>query len=567
MAEQIVLADTVSGSPPDGTFKNWLTGEFGGVTITVAAADTPLPFRTRADIICTGTNDIATIQAALDQLPDDNAVSGSVHLLRGNYNDASGATLSIGSPSSAAKNPRKVLTFERGARLNVSGRTGRKAVIKVESPDCQVVNPNIAGSTSFGNGTGIAIGGDVATFGGRWDRVANRVTIHDPIISNLETAIEFCSIDGGPGVGGSTGDCVVRNGYLFQNKTGIRAAGYTNTVDATTIANNNKAIWVEARRAEAQIRCYAVTVVGWNEVGILVEGGFGSVFHDTWMEHTSSAGSTATEAIRFGQSGTVRANLTRFTGTTHVQLAGEQYAVRYVGAVGTLIEDLVISTSGTVPSVAAARNELPSTCKRNRITRLTYGPSGVPTNTPLSIDAAAWGEVHIERIPGVTGDAAFSARMNPSTRASAAPTVRKPADASKTSDATLATDSDMTVNLSPSTKYMLTGLIMFDASQAGDFKMALTTSGNATIQWAGMGPSVGSTAADGVSTVTTRRATSGFVQAWGGAAAGTPVCVLISGIVETTDLASMTMSWAQNTADATATILKVGSWLKLEPIA
>lgn len=544
-----------------------LTNTFGTVTLTVSAADTPLPFRTRADYQCDGTGDIATIQAALDALPDDNAVSGEVVLLPGNYTDATGATLSIGSPSSASLNPRKVLRFVRGARLNVSGRTGRLAVIKVESPDCQVINPNIAGNASFGNGTGIAIGGDVATLGGRWSRVCNRVTIESPILSNLETGIEFSSIDGGPGVGGSTGDCNVFGGYIFQNKTGIRAAGYTNSVYGTTLANNNKPVWVEARRVEAQLRCYGITIVGWNEVGILVDGGFGSVFHDTWMEHVSATGSTATEAIRLGASGTTRAHLTRFTGTTHVQLVNEQYAVRYVGAVGTLIEDLVISTSGAVPSVAAARNELPSACKRNRIQRLTYGPAGVPTNTPLSIDAAAWGEVFIDRIPGVTGDAAFSTRINSSTRASSSPSVRKPADTSRANTDTLTGDSDMTINLSPGTRYRLTGLIIFDAPQTADFKMALSLSGGATIQWSGLGPVVSHASADGSADGTFRRATSGFVMAWGGAGAGVPVCVQLAGDVVTTDLASMTMTWAQNTADATPTILKVGSWIALEPVA
>lgn len=536
------------------------------VRVTVAASDSAARAKARADYVCTGVGDLAVIQTALDSLPDDNAVSGEVILLPGNYIDSTGGTASIGSPSSSKLNPRKVLKFVRGARLNVSGRTGRLAVLKVESPDCQIINPNVAGPNSFGQGTGIAIGGDTATFGGRWSRVCNRVCVVQPILSNLETGIEFASIDGGPGVGGSTGDCIVHGGYIFQNKTGIRAAGYTNSIYSPTLANNNVAIWVESRRVEAQIRSYATTIVGWNEVGIRVDGGFGSVFHDTWLEHVSASGSTATEAICIG-SKAGRANFTRFTGVTSVQVASEQYAVRYVNALETKIEDLVVSTSGSVPTTSIIRNELVSTSKRNCIERVTFGPNSIPSHTVLSIDAAAWGDVFIDRVPGPVGGDAFSTRINPSTRASSSPAVRKAADTPKSFDATLAPDSDMTVNLSPATNYAVTGLIIFDASPLGDFKMQLNLSAaNGTVQWTGVGPASSHTSPAGISAVTTQQATFGFVQAWGGAASGTPVAVPITGLVKTVDRATLTLSWAQNTADATPTILKNGSWLRFDPI-
>lgn len=537
--------------------------EVGTTTRTVAAVDTPSPFKERADYICTGSNDLTVIQQACDSLPDDNAVSGEVVLLAGNYTDASNNTLSLGSQSSATKNPRKVLRFERGARINVTARTGRKAIIKVESPDCQLVNPNIAGAASFGNGTGIAIGGDIATFGGRWDRVCNRVLVHEPIVSNLETGIEFCSIDSV----GSTGDCKVFGGYIFQNKTGIRAAGYTNTCYAPCLANNNVPIWVESRRVEAQLRVHDPAIVGWNEVGILVEGGFGSIFSDVWMEQNPASSSPATEAIRLGKSSTVRANGTKFTGALHIQILNEQCAVKYIGATGTQIDDLILSTSGSVPSVAVVRNEMASTSKNNRIHRITFGPNPIPSYTALSIDAAAWGELFIDRVPGLVGAEGFTTRKNPSTRASSAPVVRKTADASKTSDTTLAADSELTVNLNANTVYSLDGLILFDATQTADFKMALSLSAaNGSISWTGLGPASSHTSNVGVSSVTTQRATSGFVMAWGGAAQGTVIGVIIKGIVTTQDLSTLTMSWAQNAADATPTLLKVGSYLALTPI-
>ncbi|WP_285249789.1 hypothetical protein [Pseudarthrobacter sp. fls2-241-R2A-168] len=537
------------------------------VRVTVAASDSAPRAKARADHVCTGTGDLAVIQAALDELPDNNAVSGEVVLLAGNYQDATGGTVAIGSPSSAALNPRKILRFQRGARLNVSGRTGRKAVLKVESPDCQIINANVSNSEAFGNGTGIAIGGDISTFGGRWDRVCNRVTIWQPILSNLTTGIEFCSIDGGPGVGGSSGDCNVHGGYLFQNQTAIRAAGYTNTVYSPTLAYNNVGVWVESRRVEAQLRCYGLTLVGWNEVGIKVDGGYGSTFHDTWMEHVSPNGSTASEAIRLGLSSTTRTHLTRFAGTTTLQLANEAYGVRYVGAVGTKFDNLVFSTSGAVPSASLIRNEGDSNSKGNEIDRITFGPNGIPSHSVLSIDPAAWGDVFINRIPGTVGSPGFSSRVNTSTRASRSPVVRKPTDTSKTADAVLSSDPDMTIALAPATNYALTGLIIFDASQDGDFKMQLSISAaNGTVQWAGTGPASSHTSSVGISSVTTQQASSGFVQAWGGAASGTPIAVPIAGIVKTLDLATLTMKWAQNTADPTPTILKNGSWLKLEPI-
>jgi hypothetical protein len=128
----------------------------------------------------------------------------------------------------------------------------------------------------------------------------------------------------------------------------------------------------------------------------------------------------------------------------------------------------------------------------------------------------------MERIPGTTGQDAFTTRVNPSTRANPVPMVRKPVDTSKTSDTTMAVFTDMSMVLSLGTNYILTGMLIFDAGQAGDIKVQFNLPTNATIQWTGVGPASSHTSTVGISSVTTQQTTSGFVQAWGGAAAGTP---------------------------------------------
>jgi hypothetical protein len=370
-----------------------------GVVLTVAAADTVASLKAKADYVCTAAGDLATIQSALDALPDNAAVSGEVLLMAGNYQDLTNNTVSISSPSSSSIAVRKVLRFQRGARLNVGGRTGRKAVIKVESPNCQIINANISNNVTKGNGTGIAIGGDVATFGGRYDKVANMVRIIEPILSNLETGIEFASIDGGPGVGGSTGDCYGQGGYIFACKTGIRCPGYSNAWYSPQISDCDVNIWVEGRRLEAQFQCYAGRLVNWAQQAIRVDGGWGSNFYDTWMEHTSTRSAVPTEAILIGNDAD-GANSVRFTGSTQIQLFDELYAVRIEKAMGLIFDEIVVSTSGATPITSIIRNNTPSTSENNVIKRIMFGPVTPPAHTLVS--GSGTGHLRIERKPGAT---------------------------------------------------------------------------------------------------------------------------------------------------------------------
>jgi hypothetical protein len=125
----------------------------------------------------------------------------------------------------------------------------------------------------------------------------------------------------------------------------------------------------------------------------------------------------------------------------------------------------------------------------------------------------------------------------------------------------------MTIALPPTAVYALTGLIIFDAGQTGDFKMSLTVSGSGQVLWGGLGPVSSHVSAVGEASVTTRRAATTTAVTWGGAGTGFPLAVPISGLVTTVDLATLTMQWSQGTSDATATILKSGSWIRLEPIS
>ncbi|WP_238780423.1 hypothetical protein [Prescottella equi] len=373
-----------------------------GLCLTVAPSDAPEEYKRRADYVCTGVNDLAVIQAALDALPDNSAVSGEVLGLAGNFYDATDFTVSIGSTTSASVKPRKILRFQRGARINATVKTGRKAVIKLESPNAQVINPNIVGPSVKGAGTGIALGGDIATFGGRYNVAANMGRIEEPIISNLETGVEFGSIDGGPGVGASTGDCYGIGGYIFQCKTGIRAAGYSNVWYSPQVSDCDINIWVEGRRLETQLHVYSPRLVNWAQQAIRVSGGFGTHFYDTWLEHTSAKSAVPTEAILIGDDSD-GANSVRFSGSTHIQLFDEQYAVRIEKASGLVIDELVISTSGAVPTTSVIRNSTTASSENNVIGRVHFGPLGAPAHTLVSGSGA--GHLRIERKPGT---AAFS---------------------------------------------------------------------------------------------------------------------------------------------------------------
>jgi hypothetical protein len=527
---------------------------------TVAAVDTPMK-GLRADYVCDGVDDLYTIQQALDALPDSPTVSGEVVVLPGTYTDASGITVSISSPTDGTRNVKKVLRFQRGARLNVSGRSGRGAVFKIESSFCQIINPEIAGTTPrlTGSGTAIAFGGPAAVLGGRYSRAAYFSSVHEPVIRNFETGVEFGSVDGVA----STGDCYGLGGMIENCVTGVRAAGYVNRWYSLGATYCDRNIWVESRRVEAQLDVFGSTLTNWYEAAIVVDGGAGSHFHDTWMEHTLSTG-PAQEAVRIGLSNATRASLVRFSGKTLVQLNTESYAFRLVGSAGLTVEDLQVSTSGITPSVSIIRNETSVSSKGNRFQRITFGPSTTPAHTLIT--GTGTGQVYVDRAP-VAGAIEYTNARNRDTATQEHPFIVKNADESYLGNANMHNDTELVVTAQGGNSvYLLTGFIRYEADPTGDIKGTIQPPAGAVLQWQGLGAAVGATSAEAVMNAGTYAHNVEVV--YGGVGAGVPLGIRLSGYLTTgTTGGTVRWRWAQGTANGSVpSKVLSGSWLKLEKI-
>lgn len=141
--------------------------------------------------------------------------------------------------------------------------------------------------------------------------------------------------------------------------------------------------------------------------------------------------------------------------------------------------------------------------------------------------------------------------------------VTKLADQSVTNSATLTNDSDLLFAVAASATYEWNGLIIYQATTAGDIKIAWTAPAGATLDWTsdGVDPAVA-----GGATVATRnfepRVLSDFAQS-GGTGAGVSLVIRPQGrLVTSTTAGTFRMQFAQVTAAAaTSAVVKAASYL------
>lgn len=138
-------------------------------------------------------------------------------------------------------------------------------------------------------------------------------------------------------------------------------------------------------------------------------------------------------------------------------------------------------------------------------------------------------------------------------------TIKKAADQSKTSNATLANDTDLVVPLLASTKYAIRGLVFFDTGATGDFKWRHVGPASPTLvrilrQWV----LPGGTAFAGIA-IDTAFSAADLALAGTGTNGGV---VAFDGIIHNgANAGSFAFAWAQNTSDAVATIVRAGSYI------
>lgn len=139
---------------------------------------------------------------------------------------------------------------------------------------------------------------------------------------------------------------------------------------------------------------------------------------------------------------------------------------------------------------------------------------------------------------------------------------------SVTSSTTLV-QSAVAVTLEANAKYALDGYLAYEAGATGDFKTALTVPSGATGHWGLHGVATGSTASGGTEGDLIALRLDAFGTANPLTAAGSTsfsgrMVALLRGYIATAGSGgAVTLYFAQNTSNATATTLSSGTWIRL----
>lgn len=143
--------------------------------------------------------------------------------------------------------------------------------------------------------------------------------------------------------------------------------------------------------------------------------------------------------------------------------------------------------------------------------------------------------------------------------------VRKPAFTSR-ANTTLADDPDLTMILVPGT-YLLDCMLFYDGAQAADLKLGWTTPSGTTGSWWPGGADSGMTALASVPRWGAVGDVGTSTLPVGCQGAGIILACRPVGTVVITTTGTFALSWAQQTASATATIVRGQSYLRMERIA
>ena len=137
--------------------------------------------------------------------------------------------------------------------------------------------------------------------------------------------------------------------------------------------------------------------------------------------------------------------------------------------------------------------------------------------------------------------------------------VIKTADQTVNNSTTLVNDSLLKSTLAVSTRYAFECFVVYDSSAVADIKVAFTVPAAATIHYSTIARGATLAVAYAVS-----NASAGTIGI-GADAAGTFASALIIGHVSmSTTAGDLQLQWAQNTAEVSDTIMKAGSWLRVE---
>lgn len=142
-------------------------------------------------------------------------------------------------------------------------------------------------------------------------------------------------------------------------------------------------------------------------------------------------------------------------------------------------------------------------------------------------------------------------------------------DSTATSTTTLANVTGLSVSLDASTTYIMDGYLAYTANETADIKFAITVPTGASGHW-GLYP-ITTSGVNAVGSVNGQRNTAfgdATTQAASGSAlAGNAMLCLPRGYVVTSSAGTLQFRFAQNTSNATGSVVKTGSWIRLLKVA
>lgn len=140
-------------------------------------------------------------------------------------------------------------------------------------------------------------------------------------------------------------------------------------------------------------------------------------------------------------------------------------------------------------------------------------------------------------------------------------TVVKSANTARTSTTTLAADPHLALSVAASATYLLDGFIDYDgAFGAGGLKIDFTLPASATLRW---GP-LGNVVADTTQKYTSNTVSTGSLPVGTYGTGGNHTGATLRGYLTVAGTAgTVTLRWAQDTSNATATTVYAGSWMRL----
>lgn len=139
----------------------------------------------------------------------------------------------------------------------------------------------------------------------------------------------------------------------------------------------------------------------------------------------------------------------------------------------------------------------------------------------------------------------------------------KTVDESLASNTTLQNDDELFVTVAANTTYKVEAVLIYSGATTGDMKVAFTWPTSATMPW-GL---LGYTTALAFQAVAFSAPSSGTPFSVGCNGAGNDLVLYLSGTLTVGSTAgTLQIQWAQAASDATATIVRAGSWLSLTPV-